>query len=296
LDRLIGVLLVALSALCFGMNPIFARLAYADGANPETYLFIRYVIASALLVTIAAAKQLKYPKGRPLFLLIVMGAVGVGGSTFCYFTALTLAPVSLVVVITYIYPALVSLFSAIFFKERITSTQIAGLLLTFSGVLFVSAPFSGGQLPGIVLSVVTAVIYALYLVLGSAAIHKSGSLAVSTVTVVSSAPVYGILMALQGVKLPSGLTGWSATVASALLSTVFAVLCLFGGLKRIETANAAVIATFEVVVSIALSVIILKETVTWTKIMGAGLIIFVVIFLARSEYRLSRINWVKKEL
>lgn len=39
MDGLIGVFLVMLTAICFGTNPIFARLGYEAGANPTTYLF-----------------------------------------------------------------------------------------------------------------------------------------------------------------------------------------------------------------------------------------------------------------
>gem|GEM_PF-4910460 len=54
-----GVFLVALSAVCFGVNPIFARLAFDAGTNPGTFLFIRFAIASVVMVVILAAKQLK---------------------------------------------------------------------------------------------------------------------------------------------------------------------------------------------------------------------------------------------
>ncbi len=296
MDRLIGVFLVALSAVCFGVNPIFARMAFDSGANPETFLFVRFAIASAIMVAILAAKHLKYPKGRLLVTLVLMGTVGIVGSTFCYYTALTLAPVSLVVVITYMYPALVSVFSAVFLKERMTKYKITGLILTLLGIALTAVPFRSGEFAGIVLSILTAIIYAFYLILGSASIHKAGALPASTVIIVSSTPAYGVLVAIQGAQWPTGVMGWEATVASALISTVLGLVCLFAGLKRIDTANAATISTFEVVVSITLAVIILKEAVTWPKTLGAALIIFVVVFLARSEYRAARIDWVRREL
>jgi len=278
------------------VNPIFARIAFDAGANPGTFLFIRFAIASGVLVVILAAKHSKYPKGRLLVTLVLMGSMGIGGSTFCYYTALSLAPVSLVVVITYMYPALVWLFSAVFFKERITYDKIMVLFLTLLGVTFTAVPFRSGEFLGIILSLVTAIVYAFYLMLGSAAIHKAGSLTASTVIIISTTPVYGILLVIQGAQWPMGALGWEATVASALFSTVFGVMCLFAGLKRIDTATAAMISTFEVVVSIAMAVIILKETLTLPKTIGAILIIIVVVFLARNEYKTARIDWFKRDL
>ena len=53
MDRLIGVLLVALFAGCFGTNAIFARMAYDAGANASTFLFIRFAIASLVMFLIS---------------------------------------------------------------------------------------------------------------------------------------------------------------------------------------------------------------------------------------------------
>jgi drug/metabolite transporter (DMT)-like permease len=65
-------------------------------------------------------------------------------------------------------------------------------------------------------------------------------------------------------------------------------MALFSGLKKIDTANAAIISTFEVVVVVVLSVIILGETITLHKILGACLVIGAVIILAKSEYRTAQ--------
>jgi drug/metabolite transporter (DMT)-like permease len=84
------------------------------------------------------------------------------------------------------------------------------------------------------------------------------------------------------------ISGWLAIIASALISTVLGLIAFFEGLKRINTANAAIISTFEVVVAVALAIIILGETLTLPKIFGGGLVISAVIILARSEYETAR--------
>ena len=64
-------------------------------------------------------------------------------------------------------------------------------------------------------------------------------------------------------------------------------MALFAGLKTIDTANAAIISTFEVVV-VVLAIIFLGETITSYKILGACLVIGAVIILAKSEYRTAQ--------
>ena len=65
-------------------------------------------------------------------------------------------------------------------------------------------------------------------------------------------------------------------------------MALFAGLKTIDTANAAIISTFEVVVVVVLAIIFLGETITSYKILGACLVIGAVIILAKSEYRTAQ--------
>jgi drug/metabolite transporter (DMT)-like permease len=43
------------------------------------------------------------------------------------------------------------------------------------------------------------------------------------------------------------ISGWLAIIASVLISTVLGLITFFEGLKRIDTANAAIISMFEVV-------------------------------------------------
>ena len=288
MDRLIGVFLVALSAACFGTNAIFARIAYDAGANPATFLFIRFLIASPIMLLIMKARGLTFPQGKLLVSLALIGGIGLAGTTLCFYTAIHLAPVNLIIVIAYMYPTVVTLLSAVFLKQPITGYKIAALLMTVVGILFTIGMDSGGYFLGIVLAISTAIFYSLYLILGSLSIQKAGPFSASTVIILASTVIFGIVLGFQGIQWPMNTTGWLAVIASALISTVLGLIAFFEGLKRIDTANAAIISTFEVVVAVALAIMILGETLTLPKIFGACLVISAVIILAKSEYETAQ--------
>lgn len=288
MQRLMGVFLIVLSAVSFGTNPIFARICYAAGTDPYTFLFLRFSIASVVMVVFMAGRHFKYPRGRFLMALSLMGALGIVGTTLSYYVALTLAPVSLVVVIAYMYPMLVTLLAAVFFRQHITCSQVTALLLASLGIVLTIGMDTGGQFLGIALAVATAVIYAAYLVFGSSFLKKAGSFAASTVIIGSATIVFAVLVAVKGLQLPTLLSGWIAIVASALISTVFGLVCLFAGLKRIDAATTAMISTLEVVVSVALAILVLGETMTWPKITGVAMVICAVLILTRSEYKTAK--------
>ena len=288
MDRLIGVFLVALSAACFGTNAIFARIGYDAGANPVTFLFIRFLIASPVMILIMKARGLKFPQGKLLVSLTLIGGIGLAGTTICFYTAIDLAPVNLIIVIAYMYPTVVTLLSAVFLKQPITGPKIVALLLTVVGILFTIGMDSGGYFLGIILAIGTAIFYSLYLIFGSLSIQRAGPFSASTVIVLASTVIFGIVLGFQGSQWPMNALGWSAVIASALISTVLGLIAFFEGLKRIDTANAAIISTFEVVVAVALAIIILGETLTLPKIFGACLVIVAVIILAKSEYQTAQ--------
>jgi drug/metabolite transporter (DMT)-like permease len=287
MDRLIGVFLVTLSAVLFGTNPIFARVSYDAGANPGTYLFIRFFIASPVMIMIMMALGFSIPRGKLLATLILIGGIG-AGTTFCFYTAIRLAPVNLIIVITYMYPTIVTLLSAVFLKQSITGFKIVALLMTVIGILLAIGMDSGGYVIGIILAIVTAIFHSLFLILGGISIQKAGPFPASTVIIFSSAVIYGIFVSIQGPQWPMNISGWFAITASALFSTALGLITFFAGLKRIDTANAAIISTFEVVVTVALAIVILGETLSLSKILGACLVVSAVVVLAKSEYETAQ--------
>jgi|LGVF01.1.fsa_nt_gb drug/metabolite transporter (DMT)-like permease len=290
MDRLIGIFLIVVASSSFATSPIFARIAYDAGANPNTFLFIRFAIAATVLTLIMVFNGLQWPLGRLLVSLVLIGGVCFAGLNLSFYTALTLAPVNLVIVIAYMYPALVTLLSALFLKQPITNQKIAALFLTLVGVVVTTGLDWGGQYLGIVLAITTAVIYSVYFTFGSLSIRKAGPVPSSAVIFISTTIVYGVLVTIQGLELPTALSGWVAIALCALFSTVFGIVCLFAGLKRIDPANTAMISTLEVIVASALAILILGETMSLSKILGTCMIIFAIIILGKSEYKTAQVR------
>src|SRR5712691_3492120 len=159
MQRRIGVLLIIVSAASFGTLPIFTRLAYRAGAEPVTLLALRFALASIVMVAIIAARKIPFPRGRTLLGLVLMGAIGYVGQSLAYFTALTMASAALVALLLYLYPALVTLLAALFFKERLTFAKMGAILLALVGTTLTIGPIGSGRVLGILLGIGAALIY-----------------------------------------------------------------------------------------------------------------------------------------
>src|SRR5438067_10600417 len=156
-NRWVGLLLIVISAAAFGALPIFTRLAYAAGADPTTVLLLRFAIAAGVMLLVMLARRIPFPSGRVLLGLILMGGLGYVGQSLAYFTALTMVSAGLVALLLYLYPAIVTVLSVLFFKERLTVAKTGALVLALVGTAFTLGPTGSGRMLGIILAIASAV-------------------------------------------------------------------------------------------------------------------------------------------
>ena len=283
--RRTGVALVALSAAAFGGLPIFARLAYADGADVIAVLASRFAIAAALMGVVLAVRRQRLPRGRLLAALAAMGGIGYVGQSASYFTALTMASAGLVALLLYLYPAIVTLLSAVILRDRLRPVTIAALGLALAGSALTIGPVRGGRLGGVVLGIAAALIYSVYILVGSRVTPRAGALPASAVVMAAAAVVYGLVALITRPAVPSSAEGWGAITGLAVVSTVVAIVAFFAGLERIGPADASTLSTLEPVVSVGLAAVVLGEGVAPLQLGGGVLILAAVAILARSGTR-----------
>lgn len=75
------------------------------------------------------------------------------------------------------------------------------------------------------------------------------------------------------VDLDFGMTGWFWLACIAVFSTVVAMLTFFAGLKRTGPSTAAILSTFEPVVTSALAALVLGESLTPVQLAGGALVL-----------------------
>ncbi len=283
MEQLIGIGLVVLASICSGINPILARFIYTTGVSPTSFLFIRFLLAGILMFLIMRIQHRSFPTGRLLWTLISVGGIGVMASTWCYYTALLYSPPGIVAVLTYTYPVIVAILSVVFFKTPVTRNMIIALGLTLVGTALTVGTGAGlGEFKGMFLAWLAGLAFALYIVFGSVCIKKAGSIPALAVTIPATALAFLPVVAVEGLSFPSCFSGWLAIGAAIVISTVLGMYLFFLGLRRIGPTDAAMISTFEVVVVIFLSAVLLGEQIGLTKLLGAAFIMAAVMLLARS--------------
>lgn len=280
-----GVAWIVLSAAGFGAMAIFAKLAYRDGVSLSTMLFLRFGIAGLLMASLGALQGMRWPRGRDLAWLVAMGALGYVGQAYCYFSALQYASAGVVALLLYLYPALVTIFSAFVFgwpvgrgRAWAVAFALAGTALTVGGDLH-------SQTWGIALGAGAALIYSLYILAGAGVMRRIAPFPAATVVMLAAAAVYGVAAGREGLALPVSPTGWLAVGAIALFSTLLAILGFFKGMERLGAADASTLSTLEPLVTLVLAALVLDEAIGGMQLLGGMLILAAVIYLARHGRR-----------
>ena len=134
----LGLILVLTSAAGYCSQAIFARLAYAAGANVPTVLLLRFVLSIAVLwavLLLSGRGKLAWQVARQpkrLFGLLALGVIFAGNS-IAFFTALTFLHTAVVELLLYLYPGIVLVLSAVFLRERLGPLKLAALVLAVGG-------------------------------------------------------------------------------------------------------------------------------------------------------------------
>ena len=282
MKQLTGILLIAISAGSFGTLAIFGRFLYADGLDIFTMLFLRFGVAALFMMVILLARKEKFPRGRILLQLIGMGALGYVGQSFSYLTAIKYASAGLVALLLYLYPMFVFVLSVIVLHEKATWVKIVAIIIALLGTALTVDP-AGGQLLGILLAISAALIYSVYIIVGTNVMRHVSAVQSSVVIFASAGAVYGILMVFNGVHLPSTSSSWINTVGIVLVATVIPVVAFLAGLERIGPTSAAMLSTLEPVVTVLLAAWIFGERLQSIALFGGGMILIAVIMLTLGE-------------
>lgn len=291
-----GPALCLLSAACFGAMAIFGKLAYAAGVSPEALLLVRFSLAACLLAmllllrpslrrgpasTESATASPRWTAGL-LAVAIGLGVIGYATQASLYFLALERMDASLLSLVFYTYPLLVTVVAVLVGRDRLTSGRAAALVAASGGTLLVLV--GAGDLDfdplGAGLAFGSAVTYTGYILVSDTVVHRLPPVLLSTLVMAGAAVTLAVRALLAGgVDLGFDVRGWFWLGCIVVVSTVVAMLTFFAGLRRTGPSTAAILSTFEPVVTTAMASLTLGEFLTPLQMAGGVLVLSSVIAL-----------------
>jgi hypothetical protein len=115
---------------------------------------------------------------------------------------------------------------------------------------------------GILLAVGSALLYAIYIIIGTDVMRRVSPVQSSAVIFATAGIGNGVLMTVTGPHIPATGRGWAAIAVMVVITTLLPVVAFLSGLKRIGPTTAAMLSTLEPVVTVLLASWWLQETLT----------------------------------
>ena len=264
----------------------FSRTLGEIGIGPAGAILVRCAIASVFFALTVALTEprafLVAPKDFWCF--IGSGICSLLFFTFCYFNAIELLSLSAAAILLYTAPAIVVLLSALLFREKLGAKKLAALGLAFLGCCLVSGLGGGLALPlrGLLFGLGAGFGYALYSIFARLALDRGyGSNTVNLYSCLLAALGAGVLWGFSGpfsamcASLPNALL----CLAAGIVTCYIPYLLYTYGLSGLETGRASILASVEPVVAALLGVLIYRETMSLSALLGVLCVLAAVVLL-----------------
>ena len=268
-----GYILGAVAAATYGMNPLFALPLYKAGMNPDSVLFFRYLFAIPVL---GISFKLKRKEVLPL---IIMGLL-VALSSLALFQSYNYMDVGIASTLLFVYPILVALIMWIAFKEKLTLPTVLCILLALGGIglLYKSGDGSTLNLTGIILVMISALSYAIYIV----GVNQSTLKNLATLSLTFYVLLFGLVLFLvrvdfgQSLRVAETWYLWGNLIALAIFPTAISFLCTTQAIQYIGSTPTAILGALEPLTAVFFGVVVFGESLTLRLSCGMLMIILAV--------------------
>lgn len=277
-----GVCLVLLAAFCYGLQPFFARYAYAGGANPVGLLLARFSLAALALLIVLRWRGVRLPTGRLARQNLLLG-VGYGLAALGYYNACRSASVSLAIILVYTFPAFVTAVSIACLGERASPLKLLSLVLALGGVAMAAGLGLSGDRAGVLWALFGSAAYGVSVIYGTHAIRHEHPQASAVMLLLGCALTFAIAALLQGAVLPKTLSAWAGILGLSLFATLVPVAAFLAGAPRVGSSSAATLSTAEPLVAIGVAVLFMGEHLTLPMLGGGAMVLLAALLLSRPE-------------
>ncbi|MDJ1482640.1 DMT family transporter [Cytophagaceae bacterium YF14B1] len=279
-----GYVCAIVSAITYGLIPLFILPIKQIHFSLNVALFYRFSISALfLLILLKYTKESLRINRSELMTFVVLGGLFAMSSDFL-FLAYDYLSAGIASTILFVYPVIVALIMAIFFKERITLVTAISLIITLAGVYILSTKGSAFDInfTGLSIALSSALCYSLYIVKVNKSKVRASGVKTTFFSLLFSAMYYLLksLLWKESLLLPNVNLLLDITIFG-LLTSVISITTLVYAIRYIGSTPTAILGALEPVVAVLISVLLFHELLTLQLIIGiicilAGVLISIV--------------------
>lgn len=248
----------------FLIKDVVQRVAVAD------FLAVRFVLAALAMVLMFARPLLRLPR-RQWLQGLALGAL-YGVAQLLQTTGQIYASASVSGFVTGMYVVFTPLLGTLLLRQRMPAVTWVAVLLATGGLALLSLQgFSVNR--GVVLVLISALLYGLHIVGLGQWSRPGDAFALSTVQMLAIAMVCLLATLPHGPKLPPDRGVWFALIYMALAAGAGAMLVQTWAQSHMPATRAAIVMTLEPVFAAGFAVALGGESLTWRMLAGGALVL-----------------------
>jgi drug/metabolite transporter (DMT)-like permease len=280
-----GYLCVITAALMWASSGTAGKALFDAGMSPFDLVQIRVTLAAAILfLAYLIVSGIFYirPKDIPFFLFL--GGVVMAAVTGSYLYTISKIQVAAAILIQYLAPIFVAIFSMVFWKEQPTFVKITALFLAFGGCFLVVGGYNLDLLKmnllGILGGLISAIAFAGYSLLGERAMHRYKPWTVLFYALAFAALTWHVFYS-PFTYLTAGysLAQWGWIFYISIVGTILPFGLFFVGINYIRSTRASITATLEPIFAGFLAFLLLGERLLLLQMIGGSMVILAIILL-----------------
>ena len=119
-----GTIYGIIAAISYGTNPLGALSLYQEGIHVNSVLFYRYALAALVILMILFAKKESLKINKLELKIVSLLGLLFASSSLTLFTSFHYMDAGIASTLLFVYPIMVAVLMAVFFKEKISATTI----------------------------------------------------------------------------------------------------------------------------------------------------------------------------
>ena len=284
--EIFGIGIVLGVGVCFALSNTLAGLAYTGGANPLSVSTVRYFLPAVILVVVLAmtGKPIRLPPREGL----IACALGVVTAIYSWsvLAAIEVMPVSLAILIFYLFPLIPSFLVVVMGWERLRMTTVFSAIVAFAGLTLALGGSANALNPaGIALAGIGALGLAIVSVVSSQVIRTGDSRQVALYIAATAAMTFLVVTLLRGeFLLPNTTAAWWGFVSNNLFFAA-ALIGFFVGIQMIGPVKTTLFSYIEPVVTIGAALVLLDQRLASVQILGVLIVVGALIVAGRASAR-----------
>ena len=277
-----GYICIIVSAIIFGLMPLGAKIIYKNGGNSITLAFHRFLFSTPFLYFLARRKSVESLRiSKDKLKRIVILSIGYVSTPMLLLSSYNFISSGTATTIHFIYPVLVLLGCAIFYKEKINFIRGLSCLLCILGLLTFYTPGDDFVALGLIIAFMSGITYAFYVIYFAKSDFKGlGTFTISFyLTLIGSIELFLISIVTNTLTFSLTGFGWILSILLAIVTSAIGTILFQKGTILIGPQNASLLSTFEPVTSVVMGAIVFNEKLGLSSLIGITFILISVVLL-----------------